>query len=193
MLHSARDPALQAVLMSLKCENAWPRTSLQCYFKLMDLICKVVASWPFPVVGCFLPLCSLVHSWRCVQLCSPLDCSTCFTISQSLLRLVSIESVMPSSCLIPCCRLLLLPSIFPSIRVFSSELALHIRWPKYWNFSFSISPSKEYSGLFSFRIDWFDLLVVQGTLKNLLQFHSSLRSSPSLSLVKCLLIIQVWS
>ena len=76
----------------------------------------------------------------------------------------------PTNHLILCCPLLLLPSIFPSIRVFSNELALHIRWPKYWNFSFSISPSKEYSGLISFRIDWFDLLAVQGTLKSLLQF-----------------------
>ena len=86
---------------------------------------------------------------------------------------MSIESVMPYNHLILCCPLLLLPSIFPSIRVFSSESLLHIRWPKYWTFSFSISPSNEYSGLISFRIDWFDLLAVQGTLKNLLQHHSS--------------------
>ena len=86
---------------------------------------------------------------------------------------MSIESVMPSNHLILCCPLLLLPSIFPSIRVFSSESALHIRWPKYWSFSFSISPSSEYSGLNSFRMDWFDLLVVQGTFKSLLQHHSS--------------------
>ena len=95
-----------------------------------------------------------------------------FTISWSLLRLMSIESVMPSSYLVPCRPLLLLPSIFPSIRVFSNELDLHIRWPKYWSFSFSISPSHEYSGLISFRMDWLDLLAVQGTLKNLLQYHS---------------------
>ena len=80
---------------------------------------------------------------------------------------------MPSSHLILCCPLLLLPSIFPSIRVFSNELVLHIRWPKYWSFSFSISPSKEYRGLISFRMDWLDLLAVQGTLKSLLQHHSS--------------------
>src|SRR5574337_729093 len=86
---------------------------------------------------------------------------------------MSIESVMPSNHLILCHPLLLLPSIFPSIRVFSNESVLHIRWPKYWSFSFSISPSNEYSGLISFRMDWFDLLVVQGTLKNLLQHHSS--------------------
>jgi len=88
---------------------------------------------------------------------------------------MSIESVMPSNHFILCCSLLLLPSVCPSIKVFSNELALRIRWPKYWsiNFSFSISPSNEYSGLISFRIDWFDLLTVQGTLKSLLQHHSS--------------------
>ena len=86
---------------------------------------------------------------------------------------MSIESVMPSNCLILCHPLLLLPSIFSSIRVFSSELALHIRWPKYWSFSFSISLSSEYSGLISFQVDWFDLLAFQGTLKSLLQHRSS--------------------
>ena len=93
--------------------------------------------------------------------------------SQSLLRLMSIESVMPSNHLILCHPLLLPPSIFPSIWVFSNESVLHIRWPKYWSFSLSISPSNEYSGLISFRIYWFDLLADQGTLKNLLQCHSS--------------------
>ena len=93
--------------------------------------------------------------------------------SQSLLKLISIEPVMPSNHLILCCPLLLQPSIFPSIKVFSSELVLCIRWPKYWSFSFSISPSNEYSGLISFRIDWLDLLAVQETLKSLLQLHSS--------------------
>ena len=86
---------------------------------------------------------------------------------------MSIESVMPSNHLILCCPLLLLPSIFPSIRVFSSESVLCIRWPEYWSFSFSISPSSDYSGLISFRTDWLDLLAVQGTLKSLLQHHSS--------------------
>ena len=95
-----------------------------------------------------------------------------FTISWSFLRIIAIELVMPSNHLILCHPLLLLPSIFPSIRVFSESI-LHIRWPKYWSFSFSISPSSEYSGLISFRINWFDLLVVQGTLKSLLQHHSS--------------------
>ena len=97
------------------------------------------------------------------------------TMSCSLLKLMSIESVMPSNHLILCRPLLLLPSIFPTIRVFSSESVLHIRWPKDWSFSFSISPSNEYSGLISFRMDWLDLLAVQGTLKSLLptpQFKS---------------------
>ena len=91
----------------------------------------------------------------------------------SLLKLTPIELVMPSNHLVLCHPLLLLPSICPSIRVFSNELALPIRWPKYWNFSFSISPSNKYSGVISFRIDWFNLLAVQGTLKSLLQHHSS--------------------
>ena len=95
------------------------------------------------------------------------------TNSQSSLRLTSIKSVMPSSHLILCCPLLLLLSIFPSIRVFSSESVLHIKGPKFWSFSFSISPSNEYSGLISLRVDWLDLLEVQGTLKSLLQHHSS--------------------
>ena len=93
--------------------------------------------------------------------------------SRSLLKLMSIESVMPSNHLILCHPLLLLPSIFPSIRVFSSESVLHIRWPKYWSFNFSISLSNEYSGLISFGMDWLALLAVQGTLKSLLQHHSS--------------------
>ena len=93
--------------------------------------------------------------------------------SQSLLKLMSIELVMPSNHLILCRPLLLLPSVFPNIRVFPSESALHIRWPKYWHFSFSISSSNEYSGLISFRMDWLDLLAVQRTLKSLLQHHNS--------------------
>ena len=95
------------------------------------------------------------------------------TNSQSLLKLMSIKSVMPSNHLILCCPLLPLSSIFPRIRVFSNESVLHIRWPKYWSLSFSISRSNEYSGLISFRMDWLDLLAVQGTLKSLLQHHSS--------------------
>ena len=99
--------------------------------------------------------------------------SLSITKSRSLLKLVSVESVMPSNHLILCRPLLLLPSIFPSIRVFSNELAPHIMWPKYWSVSFSISPSNELPGLISFRMDWLDLLAVQGTLKSLLQHHSS--------------------
>ena len=113
----------------------------------------------------------------CLTLATPWtaahQASLSITNLQSLLKLISIESVMPSNHLILCCPLLLLPSIFPSIRVFSNELALHIMWPKYWNFSFSISLSNEFSGLISFRMDWLDLLAVQGTLKSLIQHHSS--------------------
>ena len=144
--------------------------------------CSRSGSWTFLV---FLYLClkfaptehqfsSVAQS--CPTLCNPMDCSTpgfpVITNSQSLLKLMSIKSVMPSNHLILCCPLLLLPSIFPSIRVFSNESVLCIRWPKYWSFSFSISPSNEYSGLISFRKDWFDL-AIQGTLKSLLQHHSS--------------------
>ena len=99
--------------------------------------------------------------------------SLSITKSQSLLKLVSIELVMPSNHLILCCPLFLLPLIFPSIRVLSNESALHIRLPKYWSFSFIVSPSDDYSGLISFRMDWLDLLAVQRTLKSLLQYHSS--------------------
>ena len=107
--------------------------------------------------------------------------SLSFTVSRSLLKLMSIESVMPSNHLVLCYPLLL-PSIFPRIRVFLNESALHIRWPKYWSFSLSISHSNEYSGLISFMIDWFDLLAVQGTLKSILQHHSSKINSLALSL-----------
>ena len=112
--------------------------------------------------------------------------SLSFTIYWSLLKLISIESTMPSNHLILCRPLLLLPSIFSSIRVFSNESTLGIRWPKYWSFSFIISPSNEYSGLISFRIDWFDLLAVQGTLKSLLQDHSS-----KASVLQCLAFFMV--
>ena len=127
---------------------------------------------------------ALIWGWACcysvAKLCPTLwdpwtaahQASLSFTISRSLLRLMSIESVMPPNHLILCCPLLLLPSIFPRIRIFSSELALCIRWPKYWNFSFSTSSSNDYSGLISFRMDWLDLLAVQEILKNL-QPHSS--------------------
>ena len=122
--------------------------------------------------------CCCSVSQSCPILCDPMDCSTpgtsppCPSPSPGVCsKLVSIESVMPYNHLILCCPLLLLLSIFPSIRVFSNELTLHVTWPKNWSFSLSISPSNEYSGLISFRIDWFDL-AVQGTLKSLLQHHS---------------------
>ena len=117
---------------------------------------------------------SLSHVRRFVtQWNAALQASLSITNSRSPPKLMSIESVMHSSHLILCCPLLLLPSIFPSIRVFSNESVLLIKWPKYWSFSFSISPSNEHPGLISFRMDWLDLLAVQGTLKSLLQHHSS--------------------
>ena len=106
-----------------------------------------------------------------------LQASLSIANSRSLLKFMSIKLVMPSNHLILCCPFLLPPSIFPSIRVFSVESVLHIKWPKYWSYSFSISPSNEYSGLISFRVDWLDLLAVQGTLKTLLQHHKSINSS----------------
>ena len=120
----------------------------------------------------------------CPTLCDPMTCSMpglpVHHHLPSSLRLMSIESVMPSSHLILCCPLLLLPSIFPSIRVFSSESVLQSMWPKHWSFSFSISPSNEHPGLTSFRMDWLDLLPVQGTLKSLLQKHQFFSTKLSL-------------
>ena len=117
---------------------------------------------------------SVAHS--CPTLCDPMDCSTplslSITIFHSLPKFMSIELVIPSNYLILCHPLLLLPSMFPCIRVFSNDSALHIRWPKYWSFIFNISPSNEHPGLISFRMDWLDLLAGQGTLKSL-QHHSS--------------------
>ena len=134
------------------------------------------------------------QSLSCVQLfATPLiaarQASLSITDSQSSLKLMSIESVMPSSHLILCLPLLLLPLIPPSIRVFSNESTLRMRWPKYWSFSFSISPSNEHPGLISFRMDWLDLLVVQGTLKSLLQHHGS-----KASVLQCsaFFTVQLW-
>ena len=123
---------------------------------LLLLSCQVRSNsfWPHGLQHARLPCPSLTDSWR-------------------LLRFMSLESVVLSNRLILCCVFLLLPSVFPSIRVFSNESVLRIRWPKYWNFSFSISSSNEYSGLISCKIDWYDLLAVQGTLKGFLQHHSS--------------------
>ena len=128
----------------------------------------------------------------CPTLCYPMDCSMpgfplSITNSRSLLKLMSIESVIPCNHFILCHPLLLPPSIFPKIRVFSSESVLLIRWPKYWSFSFSISPSSEYSGLISFRIGWLGLLAVQGTLKSLLQHYSS-----KVSILRCSAFFIVW-
>ena len=127
----------------------------------------------FPGGTQFSPVQLLSH----VQLCDPMDYSmpgsASITNSRNLIKLMSIESMMPSKHLIFCPPPLLRPWIFPSIRVFSNESVLHIRWPKHWSFSFSISPSNEYSGVISFRMDWLDLLAVQGTLMSLLQHHSS--------------------
>ena len=126
----------------------------------------------------------------CPTLCDPrtaaCQASLSITNSRSFLKLIFIELLIPSNRLILCCPLLLLPSIFPSIRVFFSESVLHIRWPKDWNFSFSISPFNEYSGLISFRMDWLDLLPVQGILKSLLQHHS-----PKASILWCSAFLMV--
>ena len=121
---------------------------------------------------------TVVQSLSCVRLfvtpwIAACQASLTFTISWRLLKLISIAMVVPSNHFIIYCTLLFVPSVFPSIRVFSSESVLHIRWLNYWSFSFGISPSNEHSGLISFRVDWFDLLAVQGTLKSLLQHHSS--------------------
>ena len=130
---------------------------------------------------CFVPMLPSVQfssvAQSCPTLCDPMNCSTpglpVHHQLQGSLKLTSIESVMTSSHLILCCTLLLLPPIPPSIRIFSKESTLHMRWPKYWSFSFSIIPSKEIPGLISFRMDWLDLFAVQGALKSLLQHHSS--------------------
>ena len=140
---------------------------------------RVVASAWFPLVGWdrsvqFSSFWSLICVWLfATPWTAAPQASLSITNSWSLPTLMSIESVMPSNYLILCCPFLLLPPIFPSISIFSNESALLMRWPKYWSFSFNISPSSEYSGLISFRMDWLDLLAVQGTLKSLFQDHSS--------------------
>ena len=151
--------ALRNVLVSLECTRSY--LMALCLFKQL-----------FPQLECTRCCCSVTKS--CLTFSTPWtvnQASLSFTISQNLLRLMSIESLMPSNHLIlsPSSPL---PSIFPSIRVFSNVLALCVMWSNYWSFSFSISPSNEYSGPISFKIDWFDLLTVQGTLKNVLQHHS---------------------
>jgi len=149
-----------------------------CFFLLCSL-CRAPSAWLLHVCPAYYSIsCVAVQSLSCVRLfvtprTAACQASLSFTISRSLLKFLSVESVMPSNHLILYHSLLLLPSVFPSIRVFFSELALHIRWLKYWTFSFRISPSNEYSGLISFRMDWFDFLAVQGTLKSLPQHHGS--------------------
>ena len=139
--------------------------------KLLIVTCEWITHWcivVFVVVQLLSHIQLFVIPWT-----AACQASLSFTISPSLLKLMSIEWVMPSNHLILCHPLLLLPSTFSSITVFSNELALRTRWSKYWSFSFSISPSNEYSRLISFKIDWFDLFTVQGTLKSLLQYHNS--------------------
>ena len=158
-----RQKELKSLLMKVKkeSEKAGLKVSIQ--------KTKIMASGPISSVSSAGQLCPLfVTLWTAAR-----QASLFITNSQSLLKLMSIKSVMPSNHCLLCRPLLLLPSIFPSIRVFYNESVLCIRWPKYWSFSFSINPSKEYSGLISFRMDWLDLLAVQGTLKSLLQHHSS--------------------
>ena len=136
------------LMKTLKCFLSLEICLFWALYKLLLFSCSVVSDSAIP--------------WTAER-----QASLSFTISQSLLKLTYIELVMPSNHLVLCCPLLLLPSVFPSIRVFSNDSALPIRWPKYWNFSFNISPSKEHSGLISFRIEWLDLLAVQGTPKGL--------------------------
>ena len=151
-------------LLSYSTENFW-RYSLRVQIKTVVTCIHSRTKVLFKFCCCSVQVVS--------ALCNAIDCSTPgFTISQSFLSLTSTESMMPSNDLILCHPFLLLPSIFPSIRVFSNESALRIRWPKYWSFSFNICPSNEYSGLISFRINWLSVLAVQGTLKSLLQHHN---------------------
>ena len=155
--------------MLVSCKSFWYSLNL---CSLLEMICKYflpTCDFYFHCCCWVTPSCpTLLTPWTAAR-----QASLSFTISQSLLKLMSIESVTPSNHLILCHPLLLLPSIFSSIRVFSNELALCIRWSKYWSFSFSMGPSNEYSRSISFRIDWCDLLAVQGTLKSLLQHRSS--------------------
>ena len=155
-------------LLSKRLSRVFPSTTVRRH--------QFFSTQPFLWPSCY--ICTSVQSLSHVQLfvtpwTAACQASLSITNSWRLLKLMSIELVMPSNHLILYRPLLLPPSIFPSIRIFSNESVLHIRWPKYWSFSFSISPSKEYSGLISFRMDWLDLLAVQGTLKNLPQHHSS--------------------
>ena len=163
---------LERVAISTSRESSWHRdwTCVSCiasrfftHWVIREALTIVSVQFSSSVVSD-----SLATPWTAVC-----QASLSISISWRLLKLMSVESVIPSNHLILCCPLLLLPSIFPSITVFSNESVLRIRWPKYWSFSFSINPPNEYSGLISFRMDWLDLLAIQGTLKSLLQHHSS--------------------
>ena len=156
---------------SWRYQNPWIQTTLQSYNDQNSMLLAQnhkYTSVQFSSVQSLSHVRLFVTPWTASR-----QASLSITNSQSLLKLMSIESVMPSNHLILCRPLLLLPSIFPSIRVFTNDSALHIRWPKYWSFSFNITPSNEQPGLISFRMDWLDLLGVQGTLKSLLQHHTS--------------------
>ena len=164
--------------------------SRQEYYKMQTIQCKGSTVSPFSQFSSVQSLCPVrlfATPWIAAH-----QASLSITNSQSSLRLTSIESVMPSSHLILCRPLLLLPSIPPSIRVFSNESTLHMRWPKYWSFSFSIIPFKEIPGLISFRMDWLDLLVVQGTLKSLLQHHNTPACSGQPHFPVCSTYHQLW-
>ena len=173
--------SLYISIVSLICTHSLDKSSVFVTCSILSVALsfnQTPRTWQFQLTFIEIQFSSVI--WSCLTLCDAMDCSTAacqaslpITNSQSLLKLMSIESVMPSNRLILCCPLLLLPSIFSSTRVFSKESALHIRWPKYCNFSFSISPSNEHSGLIFFRLDWLDLLAVQWTCKSLLQHHSS--------------------
>ena len=146
---------------------------IQLYFFQILFDYRLLQDRSYSSLCCISPVQSLSRVWLfATPWTAACQASLSITNSRSLPRLMSIESVMPSNHLILCHPLLFLPSVFASIRVFSNKSFLHIRWPKYWSFSFNISPSDEYSGLISFRMDWLDLLAVQGTLKSLLQHHS---------------------
>ena len=166
-------PLVNLSLWALAIHSLWLENWNKCYIFLhqnlmsVDWLYSESGSQTWVIIVRYLsPVRLFVNPWTVA--CQD---SMSFTISQSLLKFMSIKSVMPSNQLI-LCHLLPLPSIFPSIRVFSNESALHIRWPKYWSFSFNINPSSKYSEFISFRIDWLDLLAVQGTLKSLLKHHS---------------------
>ena len=176
------------IVVPYRSQSSSSNTSLKLLLAIFMLVfenlsiwlCLSLVSWPECVrilgySGYHLQFSSATH--LCLTLCNPMDCSTpSFSVPHqlwSLLKLMSFELVIPSNHLILWCPLLLMPSIFPNNRNFSNECVLYISWPKYWSFSFSINPSNEYSGLISFRMDWFDLFAVQGTLKSLLQHHSS--------------------